>query len=165
MNPAATRPSSPVNVLPRGVIAAIGLALVATVVGVTAVRLAGVEIRQPDAPPVASRLLRFEDGPDGSVRVIDAATGALATRFDGEQGFLRGALRALARDRKKRGGGPEQPFELVLRSDNRLTLSDPVTGHRLDLESFGPANAGVFAGLLGRVPAEGAGTAPAAARP
>ena len=31
---------------------------------------------------------------------------------------------------------------------DRVTLSDPATGERLDLESFGPTNAAVFARLL-----------------
>jgi putative photosynthetic complex assembly protein len=138
------------NVLPRGVLLAIGAAVVAALVGTAAVRLSGSEIREPDAAEVARRALRFEDGPAGSVLAIDAASGQTAARFDGEQGFLRGALRALARERKRTGAGSEAPFELVLRSDNRLTLVDPVTQQRIDLESFGPTNAGVFARLLHR---------------
>jgi putative photosynthetic complex assembly protein len=94
--------------------------------------------------------LRFEDGADGSVVVIDAATGATAARLTGEQGFLRVTLRTLSRERKRDGSGPEQPFELTLHADGRLTLVDPSTGKRVDLDSFGPANAGVFARLLDR---------------
>jgi hypothetical protein len=44
--------------------------------------------------------------------------------------------------------GPQPPFELAARADGRLTLTDPATGARIDLESFGPTNAGVFARLL-----------------
>ena len=40
------------------------------------------------------------------------------------------------------------PFELHARTDGRLTLIDPATHMRLDLESFGPTNAGLFAQLL-----------------
>ena len=57
-------------------------------------------------------------------------------------------LRALARERKKRDLGSGPPFELLARADGRLTLVDPSTGARIDLESFGPANAGVFARLM-----------------
>ena len=74
-----------------------------------------------------------------------------------ETNIMRGALRALARERKKRGLGPEQPFELIARKDGRLTLHDPATGVRIDLESFGPTNAGVFARLL-RTPAASKGS-------
>lgn len=134
--------------VPRGVGLAIGLLLVFTLLAVAAVRWSGVEIRQPDAPAVAERSLRFEDRADGSVAVIDHATGEQVQRVEGEAGFLRGALRALTRERHARGIGPAAPFVLSARADGRLTLSDPQTGARLDLESFGPANAGVFARLL-----------------
>jgi hypothetical protein len=40
------------------------------------------------------------------------------------------------------------PFELIYRADGRLTLSDTATGRMVDLESFGPTNAGSFYRLL-----------------
>jgi len=128
-------------------LALIGLVL-ATLLSVAAVRWSGVSVREPDARPVATRLLRFEDGADGSIAVIDAATGRLLERVHGEQGFLRGSLRALARERRMRDVGALPPFELSARADGRLTLSDPATSARIDLESFGPTNAAVFARLL-----------------
>lgn len=140
--------SSPVALLPRGLLIALGATVLATVVGVAAVRLAGLSVRAPDAPAVATRLLRFEDGPDGSVAVIDATSGRTLDALRGEQGFVRGALRALTRERRMREIGPQPPFELAARADGRLTLTDPATGVRIDLESFGPTNAGVFARLL-----------------
>ena len=83
-----------------------------------------------------------------AIAVIDAASGRLLERVQGEQGFLRGSLRALARERRMREVGALPPFELAARADGRLTLTDPATGARLDLESFGPTNAAVFARLL-----------------
>ncbi len=94
------------------------------------------------------RVLRFDDAPDGSVAVIDVSTGALVQRFEGEQGFLRGTLRAMTRERRLHGLGAGQPFELILLRDGRLTLHDPATGMRIALESFGSTNTGVFARLL-----------------
>lgn len=94
------------------------------------------------------RLLRFDDLPDGAVAAIDVASGQLVQRFEGEQGFLRGALRAMARERKLQGVGRGDPFELLLLADGRLTLRDPATGARIALESFGATNTGVFARLL-----------------
>jgi hypothetical protein len=45
--------------------------------------------------------------------------------------------------------GADQPFELILHVDGRLTLHDPATGTKIALESFGATNVGVFARLLG----------------
>lgn len=136
------------NALPRAPLLAICALVVATLVGVSAVRLSGVSIRAVDAPMVASRALLFADRPDGGVDVIDARDQSVIETVQGEAGFLRGALRALARERRKINIGGELPFELVAHTDGRLTLIDPATGERLDLESFGPTNAGVFARLL-----------------
>lgn len=122
--------------------------LVLTVAYVALVRLSGATIREPDAAAVVVRELRFEDRPDGSVAVIDARTGKVVHAITGEAGFARGALRGFARDRRARGLGPEQSFQLIGRADGRLTLLDPATGRIVDLESFGPANAAVFAALL-----------------
>jgi putative photosynthetic complex assembly protein len=121
-----------------------------TLASVGLVRLTGngPDQRRAAEPSTSQRALRFEDRPDGSIAVVDGRTGALVASVQGEQGFLRGALRALARERRARGLGPEQPFELMARPDGRLTLVDPVTDQRIDLESFGPINAGKFATLL-----------------
>lgn len=134
--------------VPRGALLAVGALLLATLVTVAAVRISGMPIHMPDAEPSITRLLRFEDRPDGGVAVIDARVGREMVVITGEQGFLRGALRSLSRERIRRGLGPEQPFELIGRADGRLTLVDPATGERIDLESFGPTNAGVFVRLL-----------------
>ena len=85
---------------------------------------------------------------NGDIGVVNAQDGSELARFSGEQGFMRGALRAMARERKRRDIGPMVPFELHARTDGRLTLIDPATQMRLDLESFGPTNAGLFAQLL-----------------
>jgi putative photosynthetic complex assembly protein len=138
----------PADTMPRGPLLAIGALLLAVLVFVAGVRLSGAEIREPDAPAVATRSLRFEDRPDGSVAVLDAASGRQIHAIQGEAGFLRGALRAMARERRKQGLGSAPAFDLVARADGRLTLVDPATGERVDLESFGPTNAGAFAQLL-----------------
>ena len=66
-------------------------------------------MRAPDAPTIAMRALRFEDRPDGSVAVIDARSGRQIERVQGEAGFLRGALRALARERQRATSAPARP--------------------------------------------------------
>lgn len=136
------------HAVPAGVLKAIGVLLLLTVAAVATVRLSGMQIRAPDAPAAQTRALRFEDRLDGSIAVIDATTRAQVTQITGEGGFIRGALRALARERKLRGLDGTQPFLLIGRADGRLTLEDPATGQRIDLESFGPQHAGSFARLL-----------------
>jgi len=136
------------HILPRHIGVALGLVMFASLSLVAVVRWSGAEIRYADSPSQQVRLLRFEDRPNGDIGVVNAQTGADVAQFSGEQGFLRGALRAMARERKRRDLGPMEPFELHARTDGRLTLIDPATHMRLDLESFGPTNAGLFAQLL-----------------
>jgi putative photosynthetic complex assembly protein len=136
------------HILPRHIGVALGLVMFASLALVAVVRWSGAEIRHADSPSQQVRLLRFEDRPNGDIGVVNAQTGADVAQFSGEQGFLRGALRAMARERKRRDLGPMEPFELHARTDGRLTLIDPATQMRLDLESFGPTNAGLFAQLL-----------------
>lgn len=100
-------------------------------------------------PAVLERELRFFDREDGGVDVRDAKDGRLVDVVaPGTNGFLRGALRGLARERKRHGHGPEAAFRLTLRADGRLVLEDPATARRIDLDSFGPANREPFARLL-----------------
>jgi putative photosynthetic complex assembly protein len=93
------------------------------------------------------RSLRFEDRPNGDIAVLDATTQREVAHFQGEQGFLRGSLRALARERQRSGMGPQAPFELTGHVDGRITLRDTATGQRIALESFGPTNSAVFSQL------------------
>ncbi len=149
MTQSLSRPNLPGGeVLPRGVLVAIGLLLLVSLIGAAVVRLSGISIREPDAAVVASRMLRFADGPEGSVIIMDATTGTQVARIVGEQGFLRGTMRAMARERRMAGIGAQPAFELVARADGRLTLIDPTNRERIDLESFGPTNSAVFAALL-----------------
>jgi putative photosynthetic complex assembly protein len=98
------------------------------------------------------RELLFADGPKGEVVVKDFKTGEVIGLFEGEQGFVRGTLRALVRERKRRDVGSEQPFELSARTNGRLILNDPATAQRIDLDSFGPANAALFRNLKADAP-------------
>lgn len=133
--------------------AACALVLLA-VLGVAVVRMTGVSaVQAPDAAAVAQREFLFEDRDDGSIAILDAGTRKqVDTVAPASNGFLRGTMRGLARERKRAGVGPEVPFQLIGRADGRLTLVDPGTGRRVDLESFGPTNAAVFAKLMATPP-------------
>ncbi len=134
----------------RTPILAAGILIALTLITVAFVRLTGIgAVHNPDAAATTVRELRFEDKADGSIDVLDAQAGKVIQNVaPGTNGFLRGTLRGLARERKRQSIGPQPPFLLIGRADGRLTLEDPATGRRVDLESFGPANSSVFAQIL-----------------
>jgi putative photosynthetic complex assembly protein len=137
----------------------------ATLVLVAFVRLTGIgEVRTPQAAVTAERLLNFSDQADGSILVRDGANGLpIDTVAPGTNGFLRGTLRGLARERRRSGIGPEPALRLTGRADGRLLLEDPATGRLVDLGAFGRTNAAVFAQWLSapaRSPAVAALAAP-----
>lgn len=142
--------------LPVVPLVAMAALVLCSLVGAGTVRLLGMStVQQADAATLSRRLLRFDDSADGSIAVLDASNGMLlATVAPGTNGFLRSTMRGLVRERKRQGLGPETPFELLGRADGRLTLVDPGTGRRIDLESFGPTNAAVFVQLLPTSPGD-----------
>jgi putative photosynthetic complex assembly protein len=134
---------------PRAPLFAAAALVAFAIIAVAWVRLTGIGAAHvPDEPAVSVRELRFEDRPDGGVAVYDVQSNELVKVITGSNGFLRGTLRGLARERKRSGFGPDQAFRLVAHADGRLTLEDPATARRVDLESFGPTNVAVFAQLM-----------------
>ena len=125
----------------------IGVFLLALLVAVSLARWSGFDPRTPDAAVQWQRDLQFKDVVGGDIVVVDHLTGQAVAQFSGEQGFLRSTLRALARERHRENMSSDAPFLLIGRTDGRMTLQDPSTGQRIDLESFGPSNAAVFASL------------------
>lgn len=135
---------------PRWILYFAGGMIALSLISVGLIRITGNGPDQRAAAAVAERSLRFEDSVDRGVAVIDARSGELITVLRGEQGFVRGTLRALTRERQSRGIGNGPPFTLTAYIDQRMTLLDPSTGARIDLESFGPTNMGEFARFLTR---------------
>jgi len=136
---------------PRGALLGAAALLAFTLVAALVGRTTGAGITRP-APGTAveARDLRFEDRADGAVIVLDARTGQVVEVLPaGTNGFARGVLRSLARERRLHSVGAEPPFRLMRRSDGRVALEDPTTGRRIDLEAFGPTNAQVFMRLVG----------------
>ncbi len=140
-----TRPMAP-----RAVIAGAGVLVALCLALVVAARLLHYRPAQPPAASVVqSSDLRFEDRADGAIAVLDASsTRLIYSVLPGTQGFVRGVLRGLARTRKAEHIGAAAPFRLTHWSDGRLSLDDPSTARHIDLEVFGPANAGAFAAIL-----------------
>jgi putative photosynthetic complex assembly protein len=128
----------------------IAVALSAAALGALGWNYFGAETTPAASPAVATRRLNFADRADGGIDVIDAERGELIEAMHGEQGFLRGSLRALMRARRQRAVAQGGPVELLAHADGRLSLHDPATGERIDL---GPSNTAVYARWLPAAPA------------
>jgi putative photosynthetic complex assembly protein len=103
----------------------------------------------PDAADVAYRDLTFADRADGAVVVRDARDGRLVEVLPAaSDGFVRGVLRSLVRERRLRGLGDEAPFRLARRGDGRLALEDRASGAEVVLNAFGATNVEAFARFL-----------------
>jgi len=138
---------------PRG--ALLGAAvLIAFTIGLTAtVRWSGLTQQQRLDPAAAQATvaLSFIDRAQGGVAILDAASGRQLTVLEpGTNGFIRGVMRGLARQRRMQGIGAEQPFILGRADDGQLWLNDPATGESIYLGAFGPTNEQAFAQLLPR---------------
>ncbi len=136
--------------VPRAALAMAGVMAVLTIALAAVARFshAGTLGEQPTATLVEARALVFSDHADGSIGVVDASRGDTLPDLVGTGGFVRGSLRALARQRRIAGIGPEAPFYLARWSDGRLTLDDSSTKNHLELQGFGPDNAAAFIPLL-----------------
>lgn len=133
---------------------ALGLFLLVVLAGVTLqMKVFGAAPPQPHEAVQWERKLSFVGQANGDIAVLDAGTQQEVARFQGEQGFLRGSLRALNRERKRSGMNPDLPFQLTGHVDGRITLLDTATGQHLSLESFGPTNSAVFSQLQWAKPA------------
>ncbi len=124
------------------IVLVIGLAASARIFGVGSERdRAGTVLVQRD--------LQFADAPDGAILVTDANTKQTSARLEpGSNGFIRGALRALARSRTAAGIPRDVPFRLVRYTDGRLVLIDPSTKQSVTISSFGPTQIASFDQLL-----------------
>jgi putative photosynthetic complex assembly protein len=148
MSTTAPRVDAVQEIIPRRALWVGAAVLVLTLAAAGAVRWSGANAPHAYERTIAERALQFRDRSDGGIDVVDAASGTTLESVHGEQGFLRGTLRGLARERKRRGLDGQAPLQLIARADGRLTLADASTGEHIDLESFGPTNAAVFARWL-----------------
>jgi putative photosynthetic complex assembly protein len=136
--------------------AAAGLAVFALVVTALARYFGLGTALQAESPVRIERDLRFVEhlaggasASAGGIDVVDARTGLKIDELrPGADGFMRATLRGLARERRRNGLGQEVPFQLALHADGSLTLLDPATSRRIELQAFGPSNSGAFARLL-----------------
>ncbi len=142
-----TGKESPIRVPRPALWAAAALIITAMLLGGIG-SMAGLGRPQPmEGTPVVERHLRFTDEADGSVAVWEAST-IVHRVARGEENFIRGSMRSMASSRAQLGLGNEAPFTLAQWPDGRLTLDDPQTGVRIELNAFGQTNRAAYARLL-----------------
>ena len=139
-----------IHPFPRGPLFGAGALVLLTILLAGTARFTGLGTSQVDpANPVQTRDLRFEDRDDGSVAVLEAKDGAVVEILaPGTNGFVRGVMRGLARERRSRGIGDGPSFNLTLWRDGELSLTDNATGRTIELTAFGSTNRASFAVLL-----------------
>ncbi len=135
---------------PRNILIIAGSIIVLTIIIAAVGRMTGIANSTPTAAPVASRQLLFRDRPDGAVAVFDATnvSAPIDILAPATNGFLRATMRGLAQQRIRQDADRAVPFRLTEWADGRLTLEDPTTGRRVEMEAFGITNEQAFANLL-----------------
>jgi putative photosynthetic complex assembly protein len=136
--------------VPRWVLIVTGVLIVVTFAFAIFSRTTGYgRTEMPEAKVVEKRSLLFERTPGDVIEVRDHATGnVLASAQPGEEGFLRGLLRALDRGRKLESMPLDAPYDLIRWSDGRLSLYDPTIDGTIELDVFGKDNVALFVRLL-----------------
>ncbi|MEM8983287.1 MAG: photosynthetic complex assembly protein PuhC [Pseudomonadota bacterium] len=137
--------------IPKPMLAVAGALVFVTLVGVAFVTQTG--IGRQDATPmsliVAARTVEFDDADNGEVIVRDTATEEVIDRLAAsEGGFVRAAVRALARRRAGTPHADDHTFRIERRENGQVLLIDPFTDSIVDLRAFGPDNAADFARYL-----------------
>ena len=139
--------------LPGGIpipFAVIGLPAAAVLCIAIATRLYAPDGQPPASTPVRTADLVLQDQDDGSITVMQADDRQVIDVVPPASGaFLRVMLAGLVRERRREGQGAQSlPFHLTRWSDGRLTIDDIATHKLIELNAFGPSNAGAFARLL-----------------
>ena len=135
---------------PTAILLGAGLLIAFTIVAIAVGRTTGIgRDRMPAITAEASRDLRFADRADGGVMVYEgAAREAFSTLEPGTDGFVRGVLRSLARERRASGLDSAAAFRLRRDHAAHLYIEDLATGRQIALDAFGHTNAAAFARLL-----------------
>jgi putative photosynthetic complex assembly protein len=133
---------------PKGPLYSAFALVAAVLIGVAAARFTAPPVPMI-ADTVAEQKLHFTDRADGGINVLDAGSGAVIGEIaPGTNGFLRSTVRGMARERMRRGIGPDVAFVVAEHRDGRITFDDPVTNRHVDLTAFGATNKEAFARFL-----------------
>ena len=100
-------------------------------------------------PPDASERIVVRDLDNGAVGIFHAESGAAIVRYESGQGaFVRTIFRRLVRDRRVQEVSAEPVFILYTLADGDITVEDPSTKSRIQLDAFGEPNAEHFRQML-----------------
>ncbi|MEM6658222.1 MAG: photosynthetic complex assembly protein PuhC [Pseudomonadota bacterium] len=139
------------ELIPRVLLVAMGLLVLAVLAVVTYARIADVPLSA--TPPAAEitherGMILISDGVSGAVSVL-SPEGAVIARLDASQGgFVAGVARVIDRNRAQADLPAHTPVIVTRRANGRLDITDPATGWSADLMGFGADNASRFARLL-----------------
>jgi putative photosynthetic complex assembly protein len=138
------------QVVPRWVLVGAAAMMVLTIALAGGARLQRLAAGEPPTPaPVEAIEVRFEDRSDGSIAMLDAdSRRELSVVPPGTNGFIRGVLRGMFRERKLESMGRDGRFVLARGADGQLSLEDLQTRRRIGLDSFGSTNSEAFRELL-----------------
>ncbi|WP_242467333.1 photosynthetic complex assembly protein PuhC [Thiocapsa imhoffii] len=127
---------------PRGILIALAALIAFTVLAVGIARLSGFDPSQePRSPATVMRDVRFVDADNGFLQVYDFDTGELIEAIEpNEDGFLRGLLRTLLRERRLHQTDLDGPYRVSLRENGHFTIEDLSTDFYVDLRPFGRDN-------------------------
>lgn len=138
-------------VIPRSALIGAGLMVLLTIGGAAYARLSGnTATSVPDVAAVAVHELSFDDRDDGAILAYEGDI-LVAVLPSGEGGFVRGALRALARQRRLGDQGSAAPFRIIEWADGRVSIEDPTTAETVQVNAFGQDNVAAFVRLLDMV--------------
>ncbi len=138
------------NQIPRFILRAAGALILFAFLSVMIGRATNTGlVLTPEATAVETRALHFANAPTGEMAITDDVSGQLVALLSANgDGFIRGVLRGLARGRAVTRTTGGDVYVLTRYDDGRLSIADPVSGARFDLNSFGPDNLEAFARLL-----------------
>lgn len=136
--------------LPKPVLYAAGGLMIFSLAVAFIGKAAGVgEKAMPVSTPVARLEVVFEDLRMDGLEVREASRGELIGRVaHGRDGFIRGVLRGLNRERRLENLPKEAPFVLTQWADGRISILDPSTSRSVELVGFGRTNFETFARVL-----------------
>ena len=136
------------ELIPRRLIVALFSMALASILLVTfAVLTERPLVGQPIPSPVVSERLLVIEGRSNAITVSDAESGTLVLDLS-NGGFISVVNDGLERARlvSRIDGNP--PVKLTLYENGRLSLTDPATGWRTEISSFGQGNIAVWLNLL-----------------